>query len=155
MTRYEYRKALLALENYINHGALGVRYMTSLNAPNTYKKMISHRNEHGHFLVFSGKSDTTIFSSQELNIKFRALHDKMHYDLGLTFSFKDEKKLSTLTGLSVFNWLKKQGYSLEIAYHALKIVNAEIAGQIEYYERRGKFLENQREYIETYLQVAA
>lgn len=154
MKRQDYEKALEILELYIESESKKVNYKTSLDAPSKYLEMRKFRDENGYFLIYSGASETTIFSSNEINIKFRAIHDAEHYNNKLNFSFNDEKLLSELQASKAALWAYGAGYTQFESYNVLKIVNAEIKGQIEYYEVNGKFLENQKEYIENYLKVS-
>lgn len=154
MKRKDYEKALEILELYINKKAATIDYKISLKAPNSYKEMRKFKDENGYFLIYSGASDSTIFSSQEINIKFRAIHDKMHYENNLTFGFKDEKLLSELQASLVGLWAYNNGFTQFESFNVRDLVNAEIKGQIEYYEANGKFVENQKKYIENYLRVS-
>ena len=130
-----------------------VRYKASSEAPSTFKSMVQFYNENGFYSVYNGGDHG--FLGKEDNIKFRALHDAMHRENELTFKFEDEKKLSDITK-EIF---------MEIAWSTLnlttwetwvigEIINAEIRGQIEYYQENGKYVEDQRQFITEYLGVA-
>mgnify|MGYP000309156475 CR=1 FL=1 len=153
MNNHDLQDAIKALQLFCNVESLSVPYFTANEAPSTYKSMREYRDKHHMFCIFDGGSEDTILPYRS-NIEFRAIHDKMHYDLKLTFTFKDEKKLSNITSLKVFKWLRQRGFTKKVAYNTFKLVNAEIKGQIEYYERKNKFLDNQTEYIKTWLGVA-
>lgn len=137
---------ILVNQNSINYGS-------SDKAPNTYKAMREFRDDNGYFLVYNGGDHG--YLGKYYNIKFRAVHDSMHYSRGLTFSFEDEKELSdisaTLFSSIALNELKSTYYEMYLVYN---IIQAEIKGQIEYYELNNKYVTNQSKFIEEYLNVA-
>lgn len=131
-----------------------IAFRDSDKAPSTFKDMKQCYDKHGEYLVYNGGDHGLL--GQEYNIKFRALHDAMHLENNLTFKFEDEKQLSDITK-EIF---------MEIAWATLnlttwetlvigEIINAEIKGQIEYYEKHNSYVENQTDFIYDYLKVAA
>lgn len=155
MRKIDYLIGLEALESFIEQQSYAIPYCGMNKAPSTYKALCESYEKNKIFFVSNESSETSIYSSNQINTAFRAVHDSMHYLHGLTFKFKDEKKLSDITALIVFKWCKAQGYPGNVAYSAFKIVQAEIKGQIEYYERYDKFVVNQADYVKTWLNVAA
>lgn len=130
-----------------------IRYKASSIAPSTYKAMVTTYEALDCYIVYNGGDHG--FLGKEDNIKFRALHDAMHRENSLTFKFEDEKKLSDITK-EIF---------MEIAWSTLnlttwetwvigEIINAEIKGQIEYYEKNNSYVEDQKQFITEYLGVA-
>ena len=101
------------------------------------------------FLVFSGGDHGIL--GKEYNIKFRAIHDHMHRTLGLTFNFSDEKVLSVLTQAEFARIAGLLGINYNDIYYMVKVIGAEIGGQIEYYEKNKKYVEDQTEFIYNYL----
>ena len=130
-----------------------VEFITSELAPNTYKGMREYFDEFGQFLIYSGEDHG--FLGQEYNIKFRALHDYMHYNYNLSFKFEDEKKLSEITEKEFMYDALKVNATLQECLIVANIINAEIKGQIEYYEKNNEYVKNQAEFIESYLKVVA
>lgn len=131
---------------------MGVKFITSELAPNTFKGMKAYREDFGQFLVYSGGDHGLL--GEEYNIKFRALHDAMHYMLDLSFKFEDERKLSRLTakeyamvGYNVFELTQWEGYCIR------EVISAEIAGQVDYYEKHGKYVDNQTKFICNYFGI--
>ena len=129
-----------------------VSYQVSKDAPSTFKTMVESYDRLGTFLVYDGGDHG--FLGKDYNIKFRALHDAMHYLLGLSFKFEDEKKLS----------METQFEFMQVAYNDLgktqwetwvigQIIKAEIQGQIEYYEANKKYVSDQSSFVLNYLQV--
>jgi hypothetical protein len=141
------------LSGFIDVESQKIDYRESETAPSTYKAMRETRDRLGYFVIYNGASLTSIFSP-EINVKFRAVHDSFHYFFELGFTFNEEKHLSELQALDFYFTALRAGYSELIADSIYKIVNAEIRGQIEYYEKNKKFIKNQREYILNYLNVA-
>ena len=123
----------------------GIQYIASEIAPSTYKDMRQYRDDFGQFLVYSGGDHG--FLGKEYNIKFRALHDTMHYENELTFNFDHEIVLSDLTALEFHNIVAKLGYGYRDCVLVEKIIRAEIEGQIEYYKENGEYVKDQRAFI--------
>lgn len=130
-----------------------VKFISSEIAPNTFKGMKQYYNDFGQFLVYSGGDHG--FLGQEYNIKFRALHDYMHLNHNLTFKFEDEKKLSDITKIefSSIAW-NELNFTAWECYVIREIINAEIKGQIEFYEVTKNYVSDQAKFIENYLQVS-
>jgi hypothetical protein len=126
-----------------------IQYIASPLAPNTYKGMRNYRDDMGHFLVYDGGDHGLL--GEEYNIKFRALHDAMHYENELTFKFEDELTLSEMTSIEFSNIVVKLGYSYRDSILVSKIVEAEIGGQIEYYKKHKEYVPDQTKFIYQYL----
>lgn len=154
MNHLQFNQALNVLESVLNHVCKSIPYKSSLDAPSSFKAVCEHYRANGYFLIYSGSSDKTIFSSDEMNIKFRAYHDAGHYYHNLSFKFENEKKLGVIQANELRWYALTMGYDLSIVNRIREIVLAEINGQIEYYEQNGKYLEDQKSYIINYLKVA-
>ena len=122
-----------------------IQYISSEIAPSTYKGMRQYRDDFGQFLVYSGGNHG--FLGEDYNIKFRALHDAMHYENELTFYFDHEIVLSDMTALEFHNIVAKLGYGYRDCVLVEKIIRAEIEGQIEYYRENGEYVKDQRAFI--------
>lgn len=130
-----------------------IKYQPSSDAPNNFNLVKKHFDNYGYFEVFNGGDHG--FLGQKYNIRFRALHDYMHVKNNLTFSFVDEKQLSLLTQakFSHIAWHELNKTAWE-CYVIRRILGAEIRGQIEYYELNKKYVDDQKDFILTYLKVA-
>lgn len=126
-------------------------FIASNLAPNTFKGMKAYHDDHNQFLVFSGGDHGHL--GTDYNVKFRAVHDFMHLDNNLTFKFEDEKKLSDITILEFRSIAANLGYNLEVRRILGAIVNAEIRGQIEFYQENKEYVKDQKQFINTYLKV--
>ena len=149
----QYNEALKALEHVITVQAKKVPYKTSLDAPSTYKAMKEFYLANGYFLIYSGASESTIFSSPEVNVMFRAWHDAGHFLHGLSFKFDDEKRLGVIQAREAYWTALTLGYDLSIARRVKSIVRAEIVGQIEYFEHHKDYVKDQKAYTLKYLGV--
>jgi hypothetical protein len=76
----------------------------------------------------------------------------MHYTNNLTFSFKDERILSEITAkqFNVIGW-RVFGMTIAECYDVSDIINAEMKGQIDYYELNKKYVADQKAFINDYL----
>lgn len=152
----EFNQAIKLLEIWIEKESHKVPYSVCDNAPNTFNEMVRSYKANKIFFVNGEASDTTIYSHKRYNIMFRAIHDKMHYNTGLTFSFEDEKTLSDVTEIEFRDWAIECGYidfCPKTVDNVCKIIEAEIKGQIEYYEKYKKYIDNQKEFVLQYLKV--
>lgn len=154
ITMDDITKAYDLMKEIIDHKlvANNIKYISSELAPNDYKGMRQYRDDFGQYLVFNGGDHG--FLGQDFNIKFRALHDHMHYTNNLSFKFEDEKELSRLT----------QWEFMQYAYNKLnvtqwdtwvlgQVIKAEIQGQIEYYEKNREYVTCQKTHVLEYLNV--
>jgi hypothetical protein len=132
--------------------ANGIVFELSSDAPNTYKDMCQYYEANGHFLIYNEGDHG--YLGKEYNLKFRALHDFMHYSHQLKFTFNDEKTLSDITAHQFYRVGQELNLSLRECLVIKAIINAEIKGQIEYYQLNKNYVENQTEFIDNYLKVS-
>ena len=155
MNILEFNKSLKIIESFIDSKISEVSYKVVGNAPEKYSDMVRLYNDTGYFHINGESSNLTIHTNPKYNIKFRAIHDKMHYDFKLDFKFNSEILLSKITECVLFAWAHDQGYAVHDIDNACKIVDAEINGQIKYYQENGDFVKNQREFVLNYLSIKA
>jgi len=110
------------------------RFRVSLDAPNTYPELISRYNSDGILTVYSGASDKCLYP-ERYNHLFRAWHDMVHIDNGLTFSFDDELEVARIQCSKCKDLLSKD------------LLWLDIAGQVWYYETHKKYVDNQAEFV--------
>jgi hypothetical protein len=116
----------------------------------TYEAMLGAYLSHGIFVVYSGGDHG--FLGEEYNIKFRALHDYLHYATRLSFSFAHERQLSRITGALFSNEVGKlRGNRSTVRKTVQRIIEAEIGGQIDYYEKHRQYVKDQKQFIIDYL----
>jgi len=130
-----------------------ITFESSQDAPSTYNEMVAYYNKNGKFLVYNG-GDTANYLGHEYNLKFRALHDFMHYFNNLKFTFTDEKILSDITANQFYLIGLDMGLDIRNCLIIKAIINAEIKGQIEYYELNKTYVPNQTEFIDNYLKAS-
>lgn len=147
------KESILALQACIDKKILddNILWVASNDAPNDYKSMLSSIADKGLYVVYSGASENSIFTTNEYNFKFRALHDHGHCKNNLSFSFKDEKKLGLIQANELYWIALKLGYSYEIAYNVFDLVHADIVGQIEFYEKTGEYVKDQKSFVLDYI----
>ena len=85
--------------------------------------------------VWSGESDSTIWSAPAVNYLFRALHDSVHIQLGAEFDVEGELEVARV-----------QCSRIEGKPERL-ILWSEIAGQVLYHAAHGAFPKNQRAFV--------
>jgi len=155
LTKSDIEQGYGILKEVIDHyiETHNIAFISSEIAPSTFEGMKAYYYDFGKFLVFSGGDHG--YLGQEYNIKFRAVHDFMHLKYKLSFKFEDEKVLSGKTeadfGLIACYTLNKTASECHLL---MAIIDAEIKGQIEYYEKNKEYVKDQREFINDYLKAA-
>jgi len=111
------------------------------NAPNTWKELKAWREAHqgAPMPVYSGGCDNTIYSSKAVNHAFRAWHDQLHLDHGLSFTPDNEARVALLHMEECAN-----------VADAL-LIFADVYGQVLYYEKHKKYVPNQRQFINDFI----
>lgn len=115
---------------------------------NSYEKVAQHYRHTGRILVWTGASDNTIFGYPQHNHAFRAWHDYVHVTYGLPFNEDGERMATKIQQHHVMEF--HTGTPCEAKFFC-RILDAEINGQIEYFCKHGKFVEDQRAFVQNYL----
>ncbi len=120
----------------------------SESAPDTYEKLVALFESSKRYVVYSGGSEQTIFGDPDVNYHFRAWHDWCHWRGGYDFSMQGE-----------YNTLKLQCQHLTQIYgnnaqtrRWRRILFAEVIGQKIFQQLNGHFPENQRRFVDDYLE---
>lgn len=87
--------------------------------------------------------DNTIFGNPLINQMFRAVHDILHYQYSLDFSYESECLVNYYQNIAFKAYGARQ--------YDLDLLNIETVGQIVYHKTVGCFPENQRTF--TYLEL--
>lgn len=139
----------LAMHNRALAQRLKLKPIPVDNAPETYKELVKLKPYimdciENHMTiempVYSGGSENTIYTDKWDNYKFRAIHDFIHIMYGLRFTEADECKVCDIHA----DMLRKHGAS----DYVIKLLEADVKGQVRYYYKHKKFVENQLEFIE-------
>lgn len=118
-------------------------WRVSSDAPNSYEALKKDYAIKGIITVYDGGCDKTIYSTPELNHAFRAWHDYTHLKHDLDFSRRGEFSVCDiqLDLLRVYN----------VPDYYLNIFEADIKGQILYYNKHKKFVDNQIKFVLDYV----
>lgn len=96
--------------------------------------------------VFDGASEHTIYRDPKVNHAFRAWHDACHLrEGGYDFSPAGEAQACALQCRDILNLWPQAPRAL------LRIVEAEVTGQVEYFVRHGQFPADQEAFINSLL----
>lgn len=110
------------------------------NAPSNYRALrLWSRCRGGRLPVFDGGCENTIYPDARTNHAFRAWHDSIHLANDYDFSRKDEIRI----GLIHMQQARRAGLS----QRDQDMLIADTIGQIEYYEKYGKYVENQVAFV--------
>lgn len=119
----------------------GLRYTVSDTAPDTYERLQAECTP-TRLVVWSGASDASIWG-KEGNYLFRAVHDSIHLEYGLSFDDMDEAEVCYLTC-----------ELLDLNQAERAIMEAEIIGQLKYKNEYSQFPTDQRAFMADYLKGA-
>jgi len=122
-------------------------YDVSDEAPETYEELIAHLDAGRRMLVYSGGSERTIYGDPEVNFAFRAWHDWCHWRGRHDFSMKGERAACAMQGEHL---VTLYGESPQTRVWR-RILQAEIIGQRDYFDRHGTFPVDQRAFVAAYL----
>ncbi len=138
-----FNAAVLTICNWLLPGGFDV----SDAAPETYDELMAHLDAGGRMLVYSGGSERTIYGDPQVNFAFRAWHDWCHWRGGYDFSYEGERAACTMQGDHL---VALYGESPQTRRWR-RILQAEIKGQRDYFDRHGEFPADQRGFVESYL----
>jgi hypothetical protein len=112
------------------------------DAPNSFKEL----NKYQGVLtgdkvlpVYNGACEMTIYNNPDHNVLFRAWHDCIHLDKGLSFSRENE--------LKVAQEHCRQLIAMRAPNHVINTIFFDVAGQVEYYYKHGQFVVNQAAFV--------
>jgi len=127
-----------------------------VNAPNSYKKLSALKtyimdciddNITIKLPVFNGASENTIYDVDTDNFNFRALHDYIHIMYNLDFTESSELKVCDIH----MDMLK----DLNASKSTLRLLEIDVKEQVKYYYKTGKYVQNQRQFVESKLKAIA
>lgn len=116
--------------NLILNQASKIKYRVADVAPNNEIELF---NGPKTLVIWSGASDTTIWTDARVNWAFRALHDNLHLKTGMSFSPQSEIDLGRIQASQY------AGLMSDLVY-------IETAGQAEYFLKTGRFVLDQVEF---------
>jgi hypothetical protein len=130
----------------------GINYEESNTAPETYEEVLreftSAKVLNKPVRVFSGASESTIYTSPAANWAFRFWHDYVHYSFKLDFSVQSEILVGERQCAAV---------AAEFGLGSLeyRLMYTDTIGQVQYYAANNSFVENQLEFAKEQLKIAA
>lgn len=116
------------------------------DAPNSFTALKAEFQERGQITVYSGNSQDTIFGNVRINHMARAWHDWAHLSLGADFSVAGETAACELQCRQLIDHL-----GLEEGKRAANILQAEVIGQVAYYQRHKRYVRRQKDFVLQYL----
>jgi len=122
-------------------------YDVSNAAPETYEELIAHLDAGHRMVVYNGGSEQTIYGDPEVNFAFRAWHDWCHWRGRHDFSHEGERAACAMQSEHL---IALYGESSQTRRWR-RILQAEIIGQRDHFDRHGAFPEDQRAFAENYL----
>ena len=125
------------IASFLVHRARSIDYRVSGDAPDDWQRLCEQTARDGFLTVWNGASDQTIYGSAEANWAFRAWHDTTHLNLDADFSLQGETVVA-------------HAQAAEAGEHG-GLILADVLGQALYYDRWGRFPENQIAFVVDYM----
>jgi hypothetical protein len=107
---------------------LEISYSVADNAPATEHELLQHAK---HLVIWSGASDKTIYQDASVNWAFRAWHDRMHVQTGLSFAPGAEIELGRIQAAQCDSALMQD------------LIYCEVARQVMVLQATGEFVADQ------------
>jgi hypothetical protein len=107
------------------------------DAPNTWEALQKYRDVFP-LPVYDGGSETSIFSSKEVNIAARAWHDQTHLVYNLSFSVEDEIQVARIQ----CNNLMTAGFKRYI-----NLIWCDVVGQVLFYDKYKMYVRDQNAFV--------
>lgn len=118
----------------------GWSFYTTENAPESYSELVK-RSSSMSIPIANYGSDKSIYGDSITNTLFRFYHDVIHLEEELTFSLEDECKAADIH--------LKDAVEFNLSPLALQILEADTKGQVRYYFKWGKFVDNQKAFVQS------
>lgn len=125
-----------------------LKFKPTTDAPNSYKALKQYKECLTGAIVlpvYDQACNNTIYLKPEDNVLFRAWHDAIHLEKGLSFKPVDEIQV----GLEHCHQLRLIGAPT----HVINAVYFDVVGQIEFYSKHGQFVVNQRQFVQDCLSL--
>ena len=122
-------------------------FSVSETAPSTYEELVALIEKHQRIVVWSGASDATIFGDSEVNYAFPAWHDWCHWRGRFPFTFEGEQHVCKMQCAQLLS-LYGDG---DRTRRWCRIIEAEIIGQRQHFDRFGHFPSDQYAFVVAYL----
>jgi len=120
------------------------KYLVADSAPSTFQELNASKT--ATLTVWTGASQGTVWGLESSNWHFRAWHDSIHLRHQFDFSKSGELKATEVQCVEA---------SRLVGDSFASIIEAEVKGQVEHFEKFGRFPENQLEFILEYLRTGA
>ena len=123
-------------------------FEVSDDAPQTFEELKYRLDAGAPMVVWSGGSTSSIYADPYVNYAFRAWHDWCHWTGGHGFTLAGEHAVYRMMCSHLIQYY---GPTLKTRSWC-RILRAEILGQLQYFLRCGKYPDDQRAFIERYLE---
>jgi hypothetical protein len=122
-------------------------YDVADNAPQSYEELKARLEAGDRMVVWSGASERTIYADTAVNYAFRAWHDWCHWTGQQPFTPTGEHAVCKIMCTHL-----KQYYGPTLkTLRWCRIIIAEVWGQQEHFYKYGRYPEDQRAFVEAYL----
>lgn len=139
----EFNRAVLDMCAWLMPGG----YVVSWEAPQTFAALKALMHAGGPMTVWAGASERTVYADPQVNFAFRAWHDWCHWQGDYDLSIDGEAAASSMQRRLL---VARYGNG-DLTVRWSGIIDAEINGQAQYHARHQRFPDDQRGFVDAYL----
>ena len=161
MLRRDFNKGIELIKEFLDDTYRNKNYSIASKTTDNFDKFVAETKANGYITISLEGCENTIYKTEKdsgvvYNILARLWHDTHHLNSHLGFSANDEVEVCNLQIGEFLDWHISKGYGDMYGTNidnAIKIIKADIVGQLEYYTKFKQFVPNQIKFIFDYLGV--
>lgn len=157
MTLAEFNKGVELIKEFLDSEYRNQNYSIAPTTTDNFDKFVAETEANGYITISLEGCENTIYKTEQnsgvvYNILARLWHDTHHLNSHLGFGANDEKIVCDLQIQEFLDWCSIDNNQNDVS-NAIKIIKADIVGQLEYYDKFKQFVPNQINFILEYLGV--
>lgn len=156
MTLERFNNGIKVIKAFLDDVYRNKNFSIAPTTTDNFDKFVAETEANGYITVTLEGCENTIYKTDDCsgvfyNILARVWHDTWHLNSHLNFSASDEKIVCELQIQEFKEWFNKNDNKL--LEDCIKIIKADIVGQLEYYDKFKQFVPHQISFIMGYLGV--
>ncbi len=157
----EFNKGVELIKDFLDSEYRNKNFSIAPTTTDNFDKFVAETEANGYMTISLEGCENTIYKTDDCsgvfyNILARVWHDTHHLNSHLGFSANDEKIVCDLQIQEFLDWCIDNNlgdeYKSDVS-NAIKIIKADIVGQLEYYDKFKQFVPIQINFILEYLGV--
>jgi len=145
-------KAISLICETVDFVTNGINFIVESKTTNCFDEFKKETEKNGYITVSSEGCYSSIYDNHVLNIRARVWHDLNHLQLNMDFSYEQELVVAKAQTDNIQAYADHKGsYTFDIVELAKKIVIIDIKSQYNYYQKYGKFVTDQKSFVQNIL----